>query len=533
MKSIQEWWHRKTNQYIVWILLVGLVFRSVIAGWLPPGFDEAYYYVYTLHPALSYFDHPPLVALTTAIGVWLTGDVSQFTIRIGTLLLYPVTLWFLYRATVQLFSTQVGVLTLAIASMIPIFQIGFGTLTFPDVPLMFFWSMTLWVAACEFFPKDGSQYRPTYRIAVIGLLVGLACLGKYHGLLLGFGLLGFCLTSSEHRVALRSPWTLLSFLLFITAFSPVLYWNSQHDWISFRFQGNRSVPNRSYSVMNVITVALVASLYMFPTLGLPLWFVSLREGFEVVRFWFQRSRSLFILWLSAPVFLIFTIIGGYQQILPGWTMPGFFAATPLFGWYASQWLQQYPKTTKRWLKGSAIAIVSLMLFALLHVSAGILQKPGQYSIFGGLVAPQDDPSIQLIDVKQLRDGFARSPELLAALKDVDFVFSNRFHLAGHMAMALTPLQPVPVTCFDKKDLRGFAFWSKPDQWLGGDALYVTSDPFQTKENSAAEYVPYFEQFTKLGEVPLRRGGVIVDRIHVFRGKKLLKPYPRPDERSGA
>jgi len=32
-----------------------------------PGFDEAYYYLYSLHLDWSYFDHPVLVALTTAL----------------------------------------------------------------------------------------------------------------------------------------------------------------------------------------------------------------------------------------------------------------------------------------------------------------------------------------------------------------------------------------------------------------------------------------------------------------------------------
>jgi hypothetical protein len=61
-------WMSQTNQQVFLILLVGFIFRSIIALWLPPGFDEAYYYIYTQHLDWSYFDHPPLVALTTGIG---------------------------------------------------------------------------------------------------------------------------------------------------------------------------------------------------------------------------------------------------------------------------------------------------------------------------------------------------------------------------------------------------------------------------------------------------------------------------------
>ena len=250
MQTIQKAWSQLPRSVIL-ILVAGLAFRSLVAFWLPPGFDEAYYYLYTLHPDWSYFDHPPLVALSTGFGIWLTGTVSPLTIRLGAVLLFTATLYFLYRATNQLFSQRAGVLTLAIASISPIFQIGFGILTLPDAPLMVFWSLTLWVAACEFFDRDDAPYRPTYRVAVIGLLVGLACVGKYHGVLLGIGLIGFCLTSPSHRSALRSPWTLLSLALFTIAFSPVLYWNWQHDWVSFLFQGNRGIPGRRYRISQV------------------------------------------------------------------------------------------------------------------------------------------------------------------------------------------------------------------------------------------------------------------------------------------
>jgi len=234
-----------------------------------------------------------------------------------------------------------------------------------------------------------------------------------------------------------------------------------------------------------------------------------------------------VVWLSVPAFLVFILIEGYQQILPTWTMPGFFAATPLLGQQASLWQQRHPKLVKRWLWGSAIAIFMLLLTALSHVTLGTLQKSSHYGIFGGFLAPENDASIQLVDVVQLRKNFANSPDLLAALKTADFVFSNRFHMAGHIGMALTPLAPIPVTCFDKKDLRGFAFWSTADQWLGKTGLYLTSSRFQTNEDSAAEYVPYFQQFEKLGEVSLQRGGLVVDKFYVYRGKNLLKPYPRP------
>ena len=543
----------KFNKSVVALLLGGLLFRVVVAVWLYPGFDEAYYYLYTLHLDLSYFDHPPLVALTTGFGPWLTGEVSQFTIRLGTLILHTGALVLLYLTSARLFSTKAATLTLAIATFTPIFQIAFGVLTLPDSPLMFFWTASLYCAACEFFEKTPQQnlgstnsdflssrkYRPSYRLAILGLLVGLACLGKYHGFILGLGLIGFCLTSSRHRSALTSPWALLGLGLFIVAISPILIWNFQHEWVSFRFQSERGIPSGDYKLLDVFMTFLAGIGFLFPTIGLPLWWVSLQASLkQITQTWSKKSfaaeenirqKQLLILWVTLPLIFGFTLIGGYRQILPSWPMPGFWGATLLLGQQVVSWQKSYPRRVRRWLWGTAIAVVSLSLFALLHMATGTLQKPSNYALFGGFVTPQDDPSTQLFDIQQLRQGFAESPILLSALQNSSFVFTNRYYLGGQIGMALTPLAKTPITTFDD-DIRGFAFWSRPEQWLGKDALYlyITANRYTRQKKLTDKYKSYFKTIENIGSIPIRRGGAVIDVIQVFQAKTLLKPYPRPD-----
>ncbi len=530
--------HYRGNRAVFQLLTLGLVLRLVIALlWFSPGFDEAYYYLYTLNPSWSYFDHPPLVALTTAFGIWASGgEVSAMTIRLGNVLLYTVTLFGLYRAGRQLFSHRVGLIALVLASIAPIFIVAFGTMTLPDGPLMVFWSLTLWLAAVEFFPdrpRENVLYQPTKRLALLGLLIGLATCGKYHGVFLGAGMVGFCLTSAPHRRALGSPWTAAALGLFLLAISPVVLWNYQHDWVSFTFQAERGVPAKAFSLAKLGNVVLVESLYLFPTIGLPLIAACLGAIAQQIRRPFTQEtiwlKERLVLWLSAPVFVLFTLIGGYRPVLPTWAMPGFFIATLLLAQWTQSWHRQ---VTRRWLWGSGIAGFTIMAIALSHVSFGTLQIPSRTAIHGGLVKIQDDSSIELINVEQLGRSFRRSPALMQALQNTDFIFTNRFHLSGHVAMALRPLAAKPVTCFDSRDMRGFAFWSKATDWVGQDGLYVTTKAYQNPdEDSASVYAPYFQRFTKVGEIPLVRGGVEVDHIYIYQGKHLLKAFPRPDRAS--
>ncbi|MBF2029091.1 MAG: glycosyltransferase family 39 protein [Oscillatoriales cyanobacterium C42_A2020_001] len=538
-QTIVKGWGQPEVRALIWLLLGGFVIRSVIAFWLPPGFDEAYYYLYTQNLDWSYFDHPMMVAFSTGLGPWLTGDVSQFTIRLGSLLLYTGSLFFLYRTSVRLFSARAGGLTVAIASLIPIFAVGFGVLTLPDSPLIFFWSAGLYVAVEEFFRQP--DYRPSYRLAIIGLLVGLACLSKYHGLAIGFGFVGFCLTSARHRSALRSPWMLLAVGLFLLALLPIVYWNTQHDWVSLRYQSGRAVPDRGYSLLELLGTVLIGVAYLFPTFGFPLWWVSLREwgkqwrrqkaGFALrlspkggKRQEGREGGTRLILWVSLPLMLGFTLMGGYRPILPTWAMPGFWGATLLLGARAAEWQTRSPKRVKRWLWGSGLVIVTLLLVALLHLSLGTLQKPSRFAWFGGLIPANADASVQLVDIQQIRQGFKESPELKTALEQADFVFTSEIFLAGQVGMAIAPLNPPPITCFND-DLRGFAFWSSAEEWVGKNGLYVTSERLP----DVSDYQSYFQRIQAIGEIPIQRGGETVEVMRVYEGTNLLKPFPRPND----
>jgi hypothetical protein len=326
---------------------------------------------------------------------------------------------------------------------------------------------------------------------------------------------------------------------------PIAYWNHHHEWASFTFQAERGVPTHGFELPQFGLAFGREMLYLFPTIGIPLVWVNLKTLIQQVwRLPFgdpqlpqndptaqleyatrQRQRRL-ILWVSAPVFIGFSLIGGYRQIFPTWAMPGFFTATLLLAERASQlrW-----SIIKRWLIISAAIVQILLAIALSHLVWGTFQTPSQYQIFG--LFPADatqDGSIELVDIEQLRQGFAAQPQMIQALHEADFVYTNRFHFSGHVGMALTPLDRKPITCFDARDMRGFAFWSRNDQWLGQTGLYLTADSVDLAPDPGAEYQPYFQSWQKIGEIPLRRGGIIVDRVYVYQGRQLLKPFPRPE-----
>lgn len=502
-------------RWVIGLMIGSWSLRFLIAWLLPPGFDEAYYFLYTQHWDWSYFDHPVMVALTTAVGPWLTGYISPLTLRLGALGLYGLSTGLLYLIGRRLFSPTVGMWSAAIASLCPLYIASFGLLAAPDNGLIFWWSVAIYVAVLEFFPM-GKPYRPTAKIALIGLLLGLVCLSKYHGFVLGLSLVGFCLTSAKHRRALISPWIAVSLVLFVLTLTPLLYWNIQHDWLSFgfhlstRFDGGSGA---SVNLLNVVGVWLVGIAYLFPTLGFPLWWTSFRSLWRI-----DDLRRRFILWLGLPIALGFTVLGGFTQIYPAWPAPGLWSLSVLLAVAMAGWT---PRTVRRWLVGSALAIAALLLFALGHVAFGTLQQPG------GLVAlmpPKTDPTTTLIDVVQLRQRL-QNGITGDAIATADFLVTDEFWLSGYVDMAVSPLTTAPVMAFTQ-DPRGHAVWFTPEDWLGDSGLFLSiADDDQSEIR--ATYAPYFERFDLLESVETKRAGATTETFYLYDVGQLVLPYQYP------
>jgi 4-amino-4-deoxy-L-arabinose transferase-like glycosyltransferase len=524
-QSFSAYYHR--TAFI--ILLVGFLVRLLISICLNPSGDEAYYYLATLHPDWSYLDHPPLVAMTTGIGVWLTGHVNQFTIRIGTLLLYTGSLLFLYLAVLRLYTLQIAVSALAIASAIPVFQVAFGVMATPDTPLLFFWAISLWLAVQEFF--DYRAYHPSFRLTLLWFTVALACLGKYHGFILGWGLISFCLFSPNYRRALTAKWFLIGIPIFLLTISPLVAWNISHHLFSLRLP---FIP-----IDRFVKTLPINLIYLFPAFSLPLLWAIIRTTIQQLRnmhWWQNPSNRVFknewdlekralILWISLPLILGFAFSSIDQEFFPASALIGYWSATILLAERVSiERRNAAVRIPYRWFFGSLAVIILLASIALAHVTIGSLQAPGKTSILK-LFPIATDPSTQLVDIHQLRHGIVNNSTINTALKNTDFVFTNRYYLGGQIGMAIEPIFHKPITCFGA-DLRNFGLWSQPEQWLGKNAIYISTEKAQVDLDAQNIYSSYFTKLTKLGEVPIQRGGETIQVFRIYQADRMLKLFPR-------
>ena len=205
-------------------------FRLIYAIFLPLAPQEAYYWNYSRHPALSYFDHPPMAAyfikLTTLLGT------SAFSIHLAAILLSIPLALALYRLATLLFDERIAFWSVVVINLTFIYALGSLIIT-PDNPMLLFWVLVM--IACLEIDRGG----PKLWWLLLGIFMGAGFVSKYPIVLAGFGTLLFFLSSSKRRRNFGTVWPYLAIVAALVVSFPVFYWNYSNHWASFAFQSSR------------------------------------------------------------------------------------------------------------------------------------------------------------------------------------------------------------------------------------------------------------------------------------------------------
>lgn len=232
-----------------WFAVAGLIaamtaMRIVYAGVLDLRTDEAYYWTWSKESALSFLDHPPMIAWFIRFGTAIFGDTA-LGVRFAGILAMLVTQLLLadiVRRVTHDFRAVV------FALLLPEAALYYGLLmakVAPDTALIPFAVAMLWSLVRLNESGDGRWW------LAAGLFAGLSLLSKFTAIMLLPAVAAFMLVPDWRWRWLRSPWPWAAVLIAAIVFSPVLIWNYQHDWASFRFQFVRAVAAHPLSLRTV------------------------------------------------------------------------------------------------------------------------------------------------------------------------------------------------------------------------------------------------------------------------------------------
>jgi Dolichyl-phosphate-mannose-protein mannosyltransferase len=203
--------------------------------------DEAYYWTWSKENVLSFLDHPPMIAWFIRLSTAIFGD-TNFGVRFAGILAMLVTQGLL-ADIVRRLTHDFRAVVIAVLMMEA--SLYYGLLmakVSPDVALIPFVTAMVWSLVRLVESNDARWW------LLAGIFAGLASLSKFTAVLLLPAVLAFMLVPQWRGRWLRSLYPWAAALIALALFVPVLIWNIQHDWASFRFQFVRVMATHRWSL---------------------------------------------------------------------------------------------------------------------------------------------------------------------------------------------------------------------------------------------------------------------------------------------
>lgn len=291
--------------YAFWgvVIFFGAV-RLIVSPTFGLGVDEAHYALYAKYLDLSYVDHPPLVGWVQAPLYYLFGT-NEFFVRLPAIILFALTSVFCYRYT-EAFSGSKSVAILAVLAVNSSFILNIlGLMLLPDCFLLvlIFPLMTVILKI-----EERGQWR---YYAWLGLILGLAGLAKYTAILFVVPLVLYFLLKKRYRL-IFSPAMVFAALIALMLISPVLYWNVQNDFVSFRYQSGHVLGSSSASIKSFL-VSLLAQFGAYSPFLFLIAFFGFWKGLGS-----KDDRIRLSLLFGGTVLLFFFYSSFYERTLPHW-----------------------------------------------------------------------------------------------------------------------------------------------------------------------------------------------------------------------
>ncbi len=319
----------RRDPVVIGFLLLWLILGLATAGVAELTSDEGYYWFISRRLEWGYYDHPPVLAAIIALGRWFAP--GELGVRLVNVVLSSATVALALGLIVpERRARRVGLLLVAAVPLLSYQSI----LVFPDGPLL-----PLMVAFLYGYRRF-LQRQDAVSLVIIGMASGLMLYAKYHGLLV------IALTVVSNPRLLLSRRFMGAMALGAVIFMPHLWWQYQHDFVTFRYHLSGRASGFSFDNMWQFVSQQLYTLG--PAILLVPFLVRGRDLFE---------RALRTIALGTLVFFLLMSLRGFVHA--HWTSIAVIPAVVLGAAYYAGWRRRWPVVAM-----TAPLVVAGLLFRL-------------------------------------------------------------------------------------------------------------------------------------------------------------------------
>jgi 4-amino-4-deoxy-L-arabinose transferase-like glycosyltransferase len=326
--------------------------------------DEAHYWDWSRHLDWSYYSKGPAVAFLIHAAELLAhswralGAANpMLVVRLPAVACGALLLLSLYLLTLQVYGDpRLGAAVIGLAILMPIVSAGALIMTI-DAPYCCCWGWAL------VFGYQAVFRGSTWSWAAVGLTIGLGILAKQTMILFIPGLMLFLLQSPEHRVQLRRPGLWLMIALAGCCSLPIVVWNAQHDWVTFRHVGGQAGVTGAGGIHWLGPLVFLGTQF---AMLLGYWFLAWGLAMYRQRPWRDdHAPTRYLWWTSATAFGVFLLFSFKTDEQPNWPVTAYISGLVLgTASLSRRWQTLTPSGRRISTAGFAIACVCTLLLTL-------------------------------------------------------------------------------------------------------------------------------------------------------------------------
>lgn len=352
--------------YFQWVMAISIVLKILLAFFLELSNDEAYYRLYAMFSDYSHYDHPPMLGWMLQIFTLDTVLDNGFALRILPIFLGTCNLLISFKIGQYLHSTRAGFLASFLVAISPYLSLISGAMLLPDAPLMFFWLLAIYWALKAFFPKENKLNH--HYLLLVGLAIGGGILSKYTAAFLWVGIGIYILLFN--RKTLKTWQLYVSILITILCCLPILWWNVEHDFVSFRFHSGRVGLFDNFEIIDFCKEILGEFIYNNPLIYIVIFVVLVKN--ILYRKQIAHSPIHLLYCIGFPIVIIFWLFSFSHSLLPHWNSPGFSTLLFTVAIFLAENLQNGRKKLYKCFQICAFVVVALLVIIVFQAKTDFL-----------------------------------------------------------------------------------------------------------------------------------------------------------------
>ncbi len=491
------------QQYFVGLVVLVFFIKVVIAFYLPLGNDEVYYLTYARYPSYHYYDHPLLVGWFLKVFSLNLLVENTLLYRLFSLLLSLGTTILVYQSMLQIANQKAAQLTVLLFLASLYNSVVAGLFIMPDAPMLFFWTLSVYLAILTFFDKNKLILINEKYFIPLCISLGLTFLSKFHAVFLVFGILGFIIF---YRSQFLKKWTFWEGILVLVLFTlPVIIWNYYNDWEQFSFYANRTKNDVHINWAGLPKELIGQVLYSNPIVFA---FIILFGFFSYNKI--QRiNKKAFLLWISLPFIFFIFIFSLFKETLPHWSGPSYVGLIMLASLIAGEIGNQWSVLTWVRTSFSLLMLVFIAGFLLINYFPGTLSNKKDSLFYGS-----GDFTLDMYGWEKIGMSVQHKLESKGYNK-LPIVADNWFpgaHVDEYIA------RPNESTFFVLGEIVKTHHYqwinSKRGEWRKMDSA-ITIVPSNYYRDPKQSFQDYFNKVDVVAQIPQYRSGELVRYFHVY------------------